>query len=117
MLGNKSDHQNGSIPLFGVGLSLGGTILLNACLGFESYKGETALDALVCISSPLDLEACSVSIERPRNSFYQAWLLKRLIHQTLEDPFGLTELEREFLEQRNSWSLLDWLQNEKESVY
>ncbi len=105
LLGNNCDSSNGSIPLFGVGLSLGGTILLNACLGFESYEGETALDALVCVSSPLDLQASSVSIERPRNSFYQAWLLKRLIQQTLEDPFGLTELEREFLEQRNAWNL------------
>ena len=105
LLGNNLGSSNGPIPLFGVGLSLGGTILLNACMGFESYEGEVALDALVCISSPLDLEACSVSIERPRNSFYQAWLLKRLIQQTLEDPFGLTEFEREFLEQRNPWKL------------
>ncbi len=103
LLGNRSDSQNGPIPLFGVGISLGGTILLNACLGFFSYSTEIALDGLVCISSPLNLEACSASIERPRNSFYQAWLLKRLIQQTLEDPFGVTELERKFLEQSNVW--------------
>ncbi len=106
LLEKSSESPNDTIPLFGVGLSLGGTILLNACLGFESYSEETVLDGLVCISSPLDLEGCSSSIERPRNSVYQAWLLKRLIQQTLEDPFGVTELEREFLEQGNAWNSL-----------
>ena len=34
-----------NIPLFGAGISLGGTILLNACISQESL-----LDGLVCIS-------------------------------------------------------------------
>ena len=37
-----------NIPLFGAGISLGGTILLNACMGNESL-----LDGLVCISLSL----------------------------------------------------------------
>ena len=69
---------------------MGGTILLNACMCDESL-----LDGLVCISSPLDLNECSSSIERPRNFIYQKWLLNRLIRQTLEDPFGIEERERE----------------------
>ncbi len=77
------------IPLFGAGISLGGTILLNACMSDESL-----LDGLVCISSPLDLNECSSSIERPRNFIYQKWLLNRLIRQTLEDPFGIEEREK-----------------------
>ena len=81
-----------NIPLFGAGISLGGTILLNACMGNESL-----LDGLVCISSPLDLHECSSSIERPRNFIYQKWLLNRLIRQTLEDPFGIEEKERNAL--------------------
>ena len=81
-----------NIPLFGAGISLGGTILLNACMSDESL-----LDGLVCISSPLDLHECSSSIERPRNFIYQKWLLNRLIRQTLEDPFGIEETEKNAL--------------------
>ncbi|MFM7314876.1 MAG: hypothetical protein ACKO0M_17230, partial [Cyanobium sp.] len=51
------------------------------------------LDGVVCISSPLDLEACSRQIELPRNRIYQRWLLRRLVQQTLEDPFGVSEAE------------------------
>ena len=51
----------------------------------------------VCISSPLDLNECSSSIERPRNFIYQKWLLNRLIRQTLEDPFGIEEREKNAL--------------------
>ncbi len=80
------------IPLFGAGISLGGTILLNACISNESL-----LDGLVCISSPLDLNECSDCIERPRNFIYQKWLLNRLIRQTLEDPFGIEEREKNAL--------------------
>jgi hypothetical protein len=79
-------------PLLGVGLSLGGTMLLNACLSTAGL-----LDGLVCLSSPLDLEACSASIERPRNRLYQRWLLARLRAQTLADPFGVTAAERQAL--------------------
>jgi hypothetical protein len=80
-------------PLLGVGLSLGGTMLLNACLGSAGL-----LDGLVCLSSPLDLEASAASIERPRNRLYQRWLLRRLRAQTLADPFGVTAAERLALE-------------------
>ena len=87
------DYQSSkNIPLFGAGISLGGTILLNACMSDESL-----LDGLVCISSPLDLNECSSSIERPRNFIYQKWLLNRLIRQTLEDPFGIEEREKNAL--------------------
>ncbi len=87
------DYQaSKNIPLFGAGISLGGTILLNACMCDESL-----LDGLVCISSPLDLNECSSSIERPRNFIYQKWLLNRLIRQTLEDPFGIEEREKNAL--------------------
>ena len=76
-------------PLLGAGLSLGGTMLLNACLAEPGV-----LDGLFCASSPLDLAACSASIERPRNRIYQRWLLQRLLRQTLADPFGVSDLEQ-----------------------
>lgn len=55
------------------------------------------LDGLVCISSPLDLQCCADQIERPRNGFYQRWLVRRLIEQTLADPHGLSERDRRCL--------------------
>jgi len=76
-LKNKED-----LPIFGVGLSLGGTILLNACLDHSSKNSSRKLlDGLACVSSPLDLLSCSNCIERPRNFLYQKWLMQRLKRQ------------------------------------
>ncbi len=72
------------IPIFGVGLSLGGTILLNACLDFSLKNSRKLLDGLACVSSPLDLLSCSNCIERPRNFLYQKWLMQRLKRQLLD---------------------------------
>lgn len=77
------------LPLLGVGLSLGGTVLLNAL-----REQPDGLDALACVSSPLDLAASALQIERPRNRLYARWLLRRLLAQTLADPFGLQPRER-----------------------
>ena len=84
-------------PLYGAGISLGGTMLLNACL-----ESPGVLDGLFCASSPLDLALCSASIERPRNRVYQRWLLQRLVRQTLADPFGTSEREQHLLQQQPS---------------
>ena len=95
-LANEYKSIYSSIPLFGVGISLGGTILLNSCFDekYVSSSSNPILDGLVCISSPLDLAVCSSSIERPRNFIYQSWLLQRLIKQTIADPFGIKEEEK-----------------------
>lgn len=85
-----------ALPLGAVGLSLGGTVLLNALLG-HGQSEPPLLDAVVCISSPLDLQSCAACIERPRNRVYQAWLVRRLIQQTLADPQGLPEQEQQGL--------------------
>lgn len=103
----------GGRPLLGMGISLGGTKLLNALLADADGVAEALnaaqlptsrplLDGLVCISSPLDLVACSQQIERPRNRFYQRWLLWRLCVQTAADPFGLPANEREALDGRSA---------------
>nr|WP_320677169.1 alpha/beta hydrolase [Prochlorococcus sp. MIT 1300] len=95
----KGGKLKKDMPLLGAGISLGGTILLNACLVSDNLEDsdKPLLDALVCTSSPLDLCSCSASIQRPRNMVYQSWLLKRLIRQTLEDPFGLNLTEKDLL--------------------
>jgi len=84
------------LPLGAVGISLGGTVLLNALLTSHSHESRV-LDGLVCVSSPLDLPSCAERIERPRNALYQSWLVRRLIEQTLADPHGLSERERQSL--------------------
>ncbi len=83
ILDYQKTNEKIKVPLFGVGISLGGTILLNACL----ERKENLFDGLACTSSPLDLNECSLSIERNRNKIYQKWLLKRLLKQTINDPF------------------------------
>lgn len=88
--------QGVGLPLGAAGLSLGGTVLLNALLESD-FRERPVLDALVCISSPLDLSSCADCIERPRNWLYQNWLLRRLIDQTLADPHGLPERESQGL--------------------
>ncbi len=76
--------KNNNLPIYGVGLSLGGTILLNACLDYDENYGEILLDGLACVSSPLDLLSCSLCIEKTRNYIYQRWLLHRLKNQLWE---------------------------------
>jgi len=88
------------LPLFGVGFSLGGTVLLNGVRAAQ--QGERLLDGLVAISSPLDLAACSAAIGRPRNRLYERWLLRSLRRQTLADPQGLGPAERRALAQVRS---------------
>ena len=86
---------NPPLPLMGVGLSLGGSILLNACLKPEG--GGPSLDRLACVSSPLDLNASADQLERQRNAIYQHYILRGLCHQILADPAGVSDRERQAL--------------------
>jgi len=86
-------------PLLAVGLSLGGTVLLNALL---SSPQQRWLDALVCVSSPLDLVASSRQIGRWRNRLYERWPLQRLVRDTLADPAGVLAQERQALQRVRS---------------
>jgi len=91
--------QAGSLPLFGVGLSLGGTVLLNALLTalHQNPALGSPLQGLACVSSPLDLEACLGQMERPRNGLYQRWMLRRLVDEVGQDPGGLAAGEQQAL--------------------
>ena len=79
---NDLNLSNNYFPIFGIGLSLGGTIFLNACLDYDNKN--YLFDGLACISSPLDLLSCSECIDKPRNIFYQKWLIRRLKKQVLD---------------------------------
>ncbi len=81
---NDFNLLNKYFPIFGIGLSLGGTIFLNACLDYDSDNSKNLFDGLACISSPLDLLSCSKCIDKPRNFLYQKWLIRRLKKQILD---------------------------------
>lgn len=85
------------LPLAGAGISLGGTILLNA-LAAARRQGDAGMDALACISSPLDLSACAREFARLRNRLYERWLVRRLCHQVLADRQGVSTAERQALQ-------------------
>lgn len=85
-------HLAEETPLLAVGFSLGGTVLLNACLA-----EPTLLDGLACVSSPLDLAACIKAFEAPRNRLYHHWMLGRLRRQARQDPGGLSDHEARVL--------------------
>ena len=84
------------LPLGAAGVSLGGTVLLNALLDSVSSQ-PPLLDALVTLSSPLDLAHCAEHFDRSRNRLYQIWMVRRLIEQTLNDPQPLSGSERQQL--------------------
>lgn len=87
-----------ALPLAGVGISLGGTVLLNLCRDPAVAAGvEAGLNALVTLSSPLDLPTCTDRFEEPRNAFYQRWLVRRLRAQVLADRHALSAAERNAL--------------------
>lgn len=89
---DQARHLADGLPLFGVGLSLGGTVLLNALL-----EQPRCLDALVALSAPLDLAASCRQMQRRRNRLYLQVVLRRLRRQVAADPAGLPEAERRAL--------------------
>ena len=86
-----SNFDEKYFPIYGVGLSLGGTIFLNACFDYDSQHQKTLFDGLACVSSPIDLSSCSECIDKPRNYLYQKWLINRLKRQVLNSE--LTKIE------------------------
>lgn len=72
------------LPVFVVGVSLGGTAALNMTLDDPSLSGRLA--GLVTISSPLDMLAASDSFHRPRNWLYMRYILSGLKRLALASP-------------------------------
>ena len=98
---DRARQLAGGLPLFGVGLSLGGTVLLNAVLANPS-----GLDGLVALSAPLDLAASCRQMERRRNHLYLRVVLRRLRQQVAADPAGgLMPGEQRAMAAAPAWSL------------
>ena len=62
-----------------VGFSLGGALALRLA---QTPSPPEIVKAVVAVSAPLDLTATSERIARPRNRFYERWLLRRLRQET-----------------------------------
>ncbi len=62
-----------------VGFSLGGALALRLA---QAPSPPEIVRAVATVSAPLDLPATAERIARPRNRFYERWLLKRLKQET-----------------------------------
>ena len=62
-----------------VGFSLGGALALRLA---QAPSRPKIVRAVVTVSAPLDLTATAEQIARPRNRFYERWLLRRLKQET-----------------------------------
>jgi len=79
--------QSGDAPVFVVGVSLGGSALLN-WLGREGARASRYVSAAAAVSAPLDLTAAGVAIEQGFSKFYS-----RLFQHTLV-PKAITMARR-----------------------
>ena len=69
-------------PLFAVGVSLGGSALLN-WLGREERRAASILTATAAVSTPLDLAAAGIAIEIGLNRIYSRHFLGTLVPKAL----------------------------------
>lgn len=88
----KEAPEFAALPLFCVGYSLGGNLLLKF-LSEDCHGMRIA--AAVSVSAPIDLAAASAQIAKPRNALYQRYLLIRMREEALHPSAGLNEAERE----------------------
>jgi predicted alpha/beta-fold hydrolase len=72
----------GGAPLFAVGVSLGGSALLN-WLGREGARSRSWLMAAAVISAPIDLPASGRALDRGWNRIYARNFLKTLVPKAL----------------------------------
>lgn len=70
-----------NLPIFGIGYSLGGNMLLKL---LSETAGQKVLCAAVAISPPLLLEVCALRIQRGFSKVYQHYLLNRMKNNLLE---------------------------------
>ncbi|MEJ7670867.1 MAG: alpha/beta fold hydrolase [Casimicrobiaceae bacterium] len=77
MLATLASRREGGAPLFAVGVSLGGSALLN-WLGRAGASARQTLTAAAAVSAPLDLTAAGIAIGRGVNRIYTHHFLHTL---------------------------------------
>ena len=78
-------------PLFAIGVSLGGSALLN-WLGREERRAASILTAAAAVSTPLDLAAAGIAIEIGLNRIYSRYFLRTLVPKALAMASRFPEL-------------------------
>ena len=81
MVGTLQAKRNGA-PLFAVGVSLGGSALLN-WIGRQAEQAQTWLQGAAAVSAPMDLVAGGLAIDRGWNRVYALNFLRTLIPKCL----------------------------------
>ncbi len=71
-------HAAGRGPLFLAGYSLGGNVVLKLAGELGSSAASIGLRAVISISTPLDLMACCLRMQEPRNFIYSSKFIDRL---------------------------------------
>jgi uncharacterized protein len=69
-------------PIFVVGVSLGGSALLN-WLGREEHRAAEVIEAAAAVSTPLDLTAAGIAIGQGLNQIYSRHFLATLVPKAL----------------------------------
>ncbi|HEV2979448.1 MAG TPA: alpha/beta fold hydrolase [Casimicrobiaceae bacterium] len=69
-------------PLFAVGVSLGGSALIN-WLGREEHRARALVRAAAAVSTPLDLTAAGMAIDQGLNRIYARYFLQTLVPKAL----------------------------------
>jgi uncharacterized protein len=73
----RSLHDDGRGPIFLVGFSLGGNVVLKLA-GELARSGPELIRAVCAVSTPLDLATCAQHMARPENRIYQARFVRRM---------------------------------------
>jgi predicted alpha/beta-fold hydrolase len=71
-----------SAPIFAVGISLGGSALLN-WLGREEHRAASVIAAAAAVSTPLDLTAAGVAIDQGLNRIYSRHFRSTLVPKAI----------------------------------
>jgi predicted alpha/beta-fold hydrolase len=80
-------------PLVAVGFSLGGNIVLKLA-GEAASRPVAALERVVAVAPPIDLEGCAAKLARPRNRLYDRYFVRGLTAQVRHQQYFFPEFRR-----------------------
>jgi len=73
----KERRRRSELPIFLVGFSLGGNVVLKLTGELED-QARGLVTAVCAVSTPIDLKACSMALGKPGNFLYEQRFLQRL---------------------------------------
>ncbi len=73
----RERHQKSGLPMFLIGFSLGGNVVLKLT-GELGDQAKGLITATCAVSTPIDLQACALTLDKPENFIYSHRFLTRL---------------------------------------